>query len=156
MNIRPATDLDATAVAELLNAAYALIGIDLGETPETVTERSRNSMIIVTEMLGSIVATMTLAGPGSPAGQMADTGQLQASRIAVNPAFQGRGLASQMLRTVAALCREHGIDAVVGASLDSMPTAHRLYESMGAKPDTIPEMKARTYKLELTERTAEE
>lgn len=142
MHVRPATPLDSTAVANLLNRAYALVDVNLGETPEAVTERGHGSLVVVAELLGAVVGTMTLSRAG--------THTMLASRLAVDPVFQGRGVGSQMLQTVTESCRQHGFTSIVGASMDSMTSAHRLYESIGAEQTTIPAANARGYTLDLT------
>jgi GNAT superfamily N-acetyltransferase len=147
---RPVAPKDFPAVARLLNAAYELVGVNLMETPETVKERADVAIVIVAEVAGVVAATMTLAPAGSKYATLAGKGQMEASRLAVDPLFQSRGLGASMLNTVIATCRRHRVQALVGVSLNSMSTAHHLYESAGATA-IGPGAKARGYTLDLTD-----
>lgn len=148
--VRPATPADFAAVADLLNAAYGRIGTNLGETEDTTRERSEDALIIVIEILGTIAGTLTIAPAGSYYGRMARPGQMEVSRLAVSPAYQGHGIGTLMFQTVADHCSQQGISSFVGASLDNMKAAHRMYETAGAIPTKIPGVKARGYTLHLT------
>lgn len=147
---RPVAPRDFPAVARLLNAAYELVDVNLMETPESVRERADDAIIIVAEVAGVVAATVTLAPAGSKYATLAGKNQMQASRLAVDPIFQGRGLGASMLSTVIATCRRHGIQALVGVSLNGMSTAHHLYESAGATVALISGADARGYILDLT------
>lgn len=149
--IRPAVPTDFPEIADLLNTAYWHIGSNLGETEATTQERSEDALIVVLEFRGSVAGTLTIAPAGSYYGRMAGPGQMEVSRLAVAPFYQGHGLGSLMLRSVADTCRQQGIIAFVGASLDTMTAAHRMYETAGAKPTQISGVKARSYILPLTE-----
>lgn len=151
VGIRPAQATDFSAVADLLNAAYLTVGIDLGETAATVRERSQESLTVVLDVDGNIAGTLTIAPAGSYYGRMAGPGQMEVSRLAVAPKYQGRGLGMVMVELVAGPCYEQGITSFVGASLDSMAAAQHMYETAGAMPTQIPGVKARTYTLRLTE-----
>ncbi|WP_104175517.1 GNAT family N-acetyltransferase [Arthrobacter sp. Y81] len=147
---RPAVPADFPAVASLLNLAYLSAGVNLTETADTVKERHQNALVIVMEDRGVIAGTLTLAPAGSYYGRLARPGQAEVSRLAVSITHQGRGVGKAMLKTTAELCRRQGVTALVGASLPSMTTAHRLCESIGAKQRTSPGAKARGYILDLT------
>lgn len=151
INIRPAVAKDFAAVARLLTVAHAAEGNEILETAETVKERSRDALIVVAESAGIIAATMTVAGAGSPYGPVASKGQMEVSRLAVDPIFQHRGIAAAMVRAVVQSCRNQGVQALVGVTLNSLSAAHRLYESVGATPATIPGTNARSYMLDLKE-----
>lgn len=151
ITIRPAQPSDFPAIADILNRAYDHIGVDLGETAETVQERNEEALVMVLEAHETILATITAAPSGSYYGRMASAGQAEISRLAVAPEYQGEGLGTAMLATVAESCRRQGIAELVGASLDTMTTAHHMYETAGAKPKPIPGVKARAYVLPLTE-----
>lgn len=153
VEFRPAQPVDFAAIAELLNSAYAGIGADLGETPDTVRECSEEALIGVLELNGDIAGTVTIAPSGSYYGRMAGPGQMEVSRLAVAPKYQGHGLGRIMAEQIAGVCHENGITALVAASLDTMTAAHRMYETAGATPTRIPGIKARGYTLDLTHET---
>lgn len=155
INTRPAVPKDFPAVARLLNDAYAPIGVDLGETPESVGKRALQSLVIVAEIFGVVVGTLTVASAGTKYGTLASKGQMEASRLAVDPQFHGRGIGKAMLKAVTDSCRRQGVQALVGVSLDSMKAAHRLYEGVGAQPAMVPAHKARHYTLDLTGKETE-
>ncbi|MHA7298216.1 GNAT family N-acetyltransferase [Pseudarthrobacter sp. MDT3-1] len=148
--VRPATAKDFTAVARLLTSAFTLAGIPQIETAADVKARSNAALVIVAEFHGAVVGTMTVASAGTPYGPLASKGQMEVSRLAVEPLFQGRGIGAALVQAVVQSCRNQGVQALVGVTLDALPTAHRLYESAGAKPTRIPGLKARGYTLDLS------
>ncbi|WP_084507334.1 GNAT family N-acetyltransferase [Arthrobacter sp. TB 26] len=150
---RPAAPADFPAVASLLNLAYATVGVNPGETANTVKERYENALVLVLEVRGILAGTLTIARSGSCYGRLARPGQMEVSRLAVARAHQGRGVGKAMLTGTAELCRREGVQALVGATLERMTTAHQLYESIGAKRGVIPGIKARGYTLDLTHET---
>jgi ribosomal protein S18 acetylase RimI-like enzyme len=153
LQFRPAVPADYQAIADLLNSAYRAVGARPNETAQTVRERAEDVLVLVVDLLGLQVGTLTTAPSGSFYGRLAKKGQMQVSRLAVHPDFQGRGIAKKMVRTLMELSRKQGVEALVGASLDTMATAHQLYESIGAQPVEIPGTKARGYTLQLNTTT---
>lgn len=150
LELRPAEPSDFPAIAQLLNAAHPRVGILAAESAATVKERSEDALTIVVLDNGTIAATLTAAPAGSYYGRLARPGQMEVSRLAVDPAHQSRGIGKAMLLTFATSCQRQGVQALVGATLDSMTTARHLYESIGAKRGTIPGTKALGYTLHLT------
>lgn len=150
LTLRPAGPEDYAAIAELLNSAHTLTGNAPFETTATVRERSEDALTVVVTEGSAIVATLTAASAGSYYGRLARPGQMEVSRLAVARGHQGSGIGKDMLATFAANCRRQGVQALVGATLDSMTAAKRLYESIGAQRGTIPGAKAIGYTLDLT------
>lgn len=150
LRIRQAEPGDYQAIADLLNDSYRKVGARPNETAQTVRERAEGALVLVVDLLGLPVGTLTTAPSGSFYGRLAKKGQMQVSRLAVHPDFQGQGIAKKMVRTLMELSRKQGVDALVGASLDTMATAHQLYGSIGAQPVEIPGTKVRGYVLHLT------
>lgn len=150
--VRTATPADYAAIADLLNAAYWRIGTNLCETEDSTRERSKDALIAVIESRGTIAGTMTVAPAGSYDGQPVHPGQMEVSRLAVSPAYQGQGVGTLMFQTVADLCAKQGVTSFVGVSLDTMKAAHQIYEAAGAipAPAEISGLRARCYTLDLT------
>lgn len=151
LELRPAVPSDFPAIARLLNAAHAVAGVLASESAETVKERSEEALVIVAADQGTIAATLTAAAAGTYYGRLARTGQMEVSRLAVAPEYQGRGIGKAMLLTFARNCQRQGVQALVGATLPSMTTAQQLYDSIGAERGTIPGTRAIGYTLELKE-----
>jgi len=150
LDLRPAVPGDFPAIARLLNAAHPIAGILGTESAATVRERSEEALVIVVTDHGTIAATLTAAAAGTYYGRLARPGQMEVSRLAVARDYQGRGIGKAMLLTFARNCQRQGVQALVGATLDTMTAAQHLYESIGAKRGTIPGTKAHGYTLELT------
>lgn len=151
LKIRQAEPGDYQAIAEILNDAYEKVGATPNETAKTVKERAGSALVFVVDLLGIPVGTLTTAPSGSFYGRIAKKGQMQVSRFAVHPGFQNQGIAKKMVRTLMHLSRKQGVEALVGASLNSMATAQHLYESIGAQPLEIPGTAIRGFVLPLTE-----
>lgn len=78
-----------------------------------------------------VVGSLTLAPYGSSYAEVAAPGEVELRMLAVAPEARGQGIAELLM--VAAL-REavgRGADRVVLSTLDSMRTAHRLYDRLG-------------------------
>jgi N-acetylglutamate synthase-like GNAT family acetyltransferase len=151
IHVRPATAEDFPHVAGLLTFAHLGEKTGLEETTDTIRERSREALIIVAEAFGVVAGTMTLAAAGTPYGPIAQAGEMEVSRVAVDPIYRRKGIAANMLASVVQSSRNQGVKALVGITLNSMPVAHRMYEALGATHDLVPGTNARIYKLHLTD-----
>lgn len=160
MHIRLAQPADFDRVGELTVAAYA---------PHTdgptdfyierlrdVATRAREAEVWVAELDGQVVGAVTRTPLGSPWREIARDDEAEFRMLAVDPAFQGRGVARALVQHVIDLAREDGDRAIVMSSEAGMARAHALYESMGFRrtPERdwhpLPTIDLITYELELS------
>ncbi|GMA34572.1 hypothetical protein GCM10025876_07760 [Demequina litorisediminis] len=80
---------------------------------------------------GTIVGTITLVGPGSPLVEVAQGDEFELRMLAVSPLERGRGIGATLTKAALEMARERGATRVVLSTMESMHTAHRLYERMG-------------------------
>jgi ribosomal protein S18 acetylase RimI-like enzyme len=145
VTVRYAREEDHAAIAHLTVASY----VDGGhvhpedtyiENLQDVAGRARLARVLVGEVevgtgsqartvvAGSVVLTL----PGMPMSETARDGEFEFRMLAVDPTAQRRGVARALVR--AAIDRAgqvEGIEAVVLTTMETMISAHRLYESEG-------------------------
>lgn len=115
-------------VADLINSAYQDVGISVGATAAGVAGWARHGTVLVAKVGAQVVGTVT-AEPS------ATFGEIVVHRLAVHPEYQGRGVSRQIVSGFIAAARSTGFVTLAGHSMDSMTTAHRLYEAVGATRD---------------------
>ena len=80
---------------------------------------------------GRVLGTVTYVPDGGPLGEIAGPREAEFRMLAVDPAAQGRGVGTALLRRILDDSRARGHDAVVCSSLPQMRAAHRIYERLG-------------------------
>lgn len=132
VKIREAVPADYAAVAGLLNRAYRAIGAVILETPTSIGKRAQAGLLVVTEAGGRILGTVTVAPVNSHPLGLPQGREMEFTRFAVDPRQQGQGVGRALLTAVVNACAAQGVETIVGQSLDTMQTAHRLYQGFGA------------------------
>jgi len=135
--VRPvsaADDLDA--LAELTVAAYAAGGaLDPAgaymATLRNTAARALEARLLVAELAGVTVGTVTVTAPGSPWAEIARPSELEFRFLAVDPAAQGRGVGAALIDAVVRMARERADAAVVLSVLESNVAGRGLYERLG-------------------------
>nr|WP_040385367.1 N-acetyltransferase [Citricoccus sp. CH26A] len=145
MTVRDAREEDHAAIAHLTVASY----VDGGhvhpedayiEHLQDVAGRAGLARVLVGEVevgegrdarrvvAGSVVLTL----PGMPMSETARDGEFEFRMLAVDPAVQRRGVARALVRAAIDRAQQlEGIEAVVLTTMETMTSAHRLYESEG-------------------------
>jgi GNAT superfamily N-acetyltransferase len=133
--IRHAAAAELDAVGELCVAAYAPFLRDEGHyvaVLRDVERRARDAeLLVATEPRGRVVGTVTFVPDGGPLGEIAGPDEAEFRMLAVDPAVQGRGIATALLRRVLDESAARGKAGVVCSSLPAMRAAHRVYARMG-------------------------
>ena len=122
MIIRDAVEADDTVVGELLVQAYltqfAKKLPDVSYSPERLADL-RNQMarracasVLVAEIDGLIVGTVTLYPAGASGSDAWIAGAADLRLLAIHPDFQGRGLSGKLLDAAEALARKWGVPAI--------------------------------------------
>jgi ribosomal protein S18 acetylase RimI-like enzyme len=136
LEIRSAAPPEFPAVAELSVAAYApFVAGDhhyLAVLRDVARRASEARLLVAAEPGdGRVLGTVTFVPEGGPLGEIAGPREAEFRMLAVDPAAQGRGVGTALLRRVVEDSRRGGNDGVVCSSLPEMRAAHRIYERLG-------------------------
>ena len=136
LQVRRAVAADLPEVSRISRAAY-LQGGHLREDShylETIGDaaaRLRDGELFVAEASGVIAGSVVLTRAGTQFAELARPGELEFRVLAVDPAFQGRGIGRALVRHLLDQAVAEEATAMVICSMDTMRTAHRLYLSEG-------------------------
>jgi ribosomal protein S18 acetylase RimI-like enzyme len=131
--IRHPAPAELPAVADLCVAAYEPFLRDdhhYVATLRDVERRTREAELLVAAD-DRLLGTVTYVPDGGPLGEIAGPDEAEFRMLAVDPAAQGRGVGTALLRRVLADSAERGHAGAVCSSLPDMRAAHRIYERLG-------------------------
>ena len=139
LTIRPARADELPAVGRLTSDAYLAEGYLAGREDGYYAKKLADArprfeqaeLLVAVDDDGTVLGTVTIAGPGSPWREIGRDDELEFRMLAVSPAARGRGIGEALTRRVLDRARELGCTAVVLSSGPDMATAHRLYERLG-------------------------
>jgi ribosomal protein S18 acetylase RimI-like enzyme len=134
IEVRPAAPAELDAVADLCVAAYAPFLRENGHYTATlrdVERRVREATLLVAADGDALLGTVTFVPDGGPLGEIATSDETEFRMLAVDPAAQGRGVGTTLLRHVLSESAALGRAGVVCSSLPQMRAAHRVYERLG-------------------------
>jgi GNAT superfamily N-acetyltransferase len=135
LEIRSAAPAEFAAVADLCVAAYEpFVSGDhhyLAELRDA-PRRAAEAELLVAVDHGRLLGTVTFVPAGGPLGEIGRPGEAEFRMLAVDPAAQGRGVGTALLRHVVDESAGRGI---VCSSLPEMRAAHRVYERLGFRRD---------------------
>lgn len=80
---------------------------------------------------GKIVGTLTLVPPGSKFAELAQDDEFELRMLAVSPMERGRGIGRSLTTAALDMAVERGAKRVVLSTMETMHSAHRLYERLG-------------------------
>lgn len=80
---------------------------------------------------GAIVGTLTVVPPGSAFIERAGAGEFELRMLAVSPMERGRGIGAELTLAGVKLAIDRGATGIVLSTMQSMHSAHRLYERLG-------------------------
>lgn len=135
LNTRIAQERDATSVGELTERAYRADGFLISEKYAArlrdAAARISGATVLIAELDGRIVATVTLAAHGSQWAEIAKPDELEVRMLAVAPEARRQGIAAKLLSDAMRHVQNLGLSALVLSSEAPMCGAHRLYEKLG-------------------------
>lgn len=139
IDIRPATPADYQTVAELTADVY--IGGGFVSEADTYADRLRDTAtraeqakVVVAEVDGEIVGSVTIAEPASPFADVAEKGELEFRMLAVSETARGKGVGSALVRHVLDVAYDRGDRAVIISTQSDMVDARRIYDRNGFVP----------------------
>lgn len=135
--VRPSRPEELPAVGALTVAAYEADGL-LVANPEYVHELAdaarravHAELLVAVTAEGDVLGSVTVVEPGSEFAEISRDGELEFRMLSTAPAARGRGVGEALTRAVLSRARDLGSVRVVLCSLESMKSAHRLYERIG-------------------------
>jgi ribosomal protein S18 acetylase RimI-like enzyme len=134
--VRPADPAEHEAVGRLTLDAYAANGYIVEDDFYAAhlldaTARAEDGELLVAELDGELVGTVTFCPEGSSFCEVAGLHEGEFRMLAVAPAARRRGAAEALVRACLERSRERGYAAVVLSSLPVQVEAHRLYGRLG-------------------------
>jgi ribosomal protein S18 acetylase RimI-like enzyme len=135
IEVRHAVEEEFERVADLCVAAYEPFLADTGTYIDTLrdvaTRAAGAEVLVAADPRGAVLGTVTFVPDGGPLGEIATPEETEFRMLAVDPAAQGRGVGTALMRHVVEASRALGRDRVVCSSQPSMRAAHRVYERFG-------------------------
>lgn len=136
--IRPAAADELDAVGQLCALAYATAAVAPPDSPYSAflrdaTERAAavNAEVLVGVINDAVVATATMCAYGSPLTRVCVPGEVEPRAVAVDPAFQGQGIAAALMAGCEDWARANGLAGLAVCVASHNAGAHRLYERLG-------------------------
>ena len=141
MIVRNAVEADDSIIGELLVQAYltqfAKKLPDVSYSAERLADlrnqsaRRASASVLVAELDGRIVGTLTLYPGGAPNSKAWIAGAADLRLLAIDPEFQGRGLSGKLLDAAEALARKWGVPAICLHTRQGASGIARLYHARG-------------------------
>lgn len=125
ISVRRATSRDATALAELVNRAYAVEGFfvdGVRTTPVEIAELTRSGAFLVLEQAGGLAAAVYVERRGSHA---------YFGMLSVAPGLQGLGIGTRLVRIAEAMGEAMGATAMTLEIVNLREELGRWYRSLG-------------------------
>lgn len=138
--VRPARVEDLPDVARVTVDAYVgdgLVPADHSYVDELrdVHGRAAHATLLVAEDGGAVVGTVTVARPGTAFAEIAEPHEAELRMVAVDPSARRRGVGEALVRAGLDVATAAGAQSVALTTLDTMHSAHRLYERLGFRRD---------------------
>jgi ribosomal protein S18 acetylase RimI-like enzyme len=144
--VRTARPDELPAVGLLTRTAYAEADLGSDEYLARVQDaagRFASAILLVAEVDGRVVGTVTLAPAGTRFADIARPGEYEFRMLAVDPAATGAGVGSALVSACEQRAQDDGADRIVCAVEDKNAPALRLYARMGyqrePERDWVPE-----------------
>ncbi len=126
---------EAEIIGELTERAYRADGFLNSEKYAArirdAATRISDAAVLVAELDGKIVATVTLAAHGSHLAEIARPDELEVRMLAVAPEVRRQGIAENLMSAALQHAQGVGSNALVLSTEIPMSGAHRLYEKLG-------------------------
>lgn len=145
MLIREATEADDAAVGELLVASflaqYERLGLLIATSEERLAdlrnqaEKRANATVLVAEVDGRVVGTVSLYPPGAPRSEAWIAGAADLRLLGIEASQKGNGLSGLLMDAAEALARRWGVPAVCLHTRREATGVARLYERRGYRRD---------------------
>jgi ribosomal protein S18 acetylase RimI-like enzyme len=132
--IRVARHDEGDAVGVLTERVYregGFVGDDYAAELGAGEARVRYATVVVAELAGRLVGSVTAALPGSAYTEISEPDELEVRMLAVADDVRRRGIADALMEAVEAMARQRHLGGVILSTAPAMHAAHRLYERRG-------------------------
>lgn len=124
-------DLVGTLVADTYAALEGGVGDGYRAVLRDVDDRVRSCDVLVAEVDGRVVGSVTyVPGPG-PYAELAEEGEAEIRMLAVAPGHEGSGIGRALVEACIARARAAGRRRIPLYTTGAMVRAHHLYERLG-------------------------
>lgn len=126
------------ALEALLHETYVRGGFTdaiLAGTLDAAAVRARGEVLAARDEAGSLLGTVTLVAPASPARRLAVPDELELHLLAVRPDARRRGIGEALVRAALVRAQAKGARGVVLWTQPTMGAAQRLYRRCGFERD---------------------
>jgi len=138
LSVRAAEPADFAAIARLTVSAYEADGQLSGEhgyerVLADVAPRARDGelLVAVDDSTGQVLGSVLFVLPGTAYAELSGPGEAEFRMLAVDPAAQGRGAGTALVRACIRRATELGCQAMVISTRSFSRPAHRLYARLG-------------------------
>ncbi len=136
LRVRPARPEELAAAGELCVAAYRAGGHLADGDPYEATlidaaGRAATAEVLVAELDGELVGTVTICPAGSPYAEVGRPGESEFRFLAVSPRAWGRGIGPALVDACEERAIARGQSAHVICVIDINEAAHRMYQRLG-------------------------
>ena len=133
--VREAKPEEHSAIGDLVVNAYRTLH-DEGDAfyeamLRDVGARARTSRVLVAEVDGNLLGTVTYVGPGGELAEVADARAGTIRMLGVSAAARGRGIGEALVRSCISRAISDGAERIRLDTRTSMTSAQRLYERLG-------------------------
>ncbi len=135
--IRLADPADYGRISDLTVEAYAADGLSSVETDyvhqlrDAAGRAEKAELWVAVDATNRVLGSVTFSPPGSPYREIAQDGEGEFRMLAVDPAVQGAGIGSALVRWCLDRSRELGQRQMVLCTQVENATAIRMYERLG-------------------------
>ena len=133
--VREARSAEYGFVGDLVVGAYQTLD-DAGDATyeamlRDVASRVVSSRVLVAEVDGNVLGTVTYVRPGGDLAEVDDPGAATIRMLGVAPAARGRGIGQALVRSCVSEATRDGAARIRLDTRTSMTSAQRLYERLG-------------------------
>ena len=157
--IRPVSPNEYEAAGELLVEAFRTLGDPDGKIYEerlrNVAARVADGEVLVAEMAGQLVGSVTYVGPGTALSEGDDPDAGSIRMLGVSKNARGRGVGEALVTACIERAAASRLERLRLTTRSSMKSAQRIYERLGFRRDPehdrspTPEMNLMAYVLDL-------
>ncbi len=135
-SIRTAQPQEYDRIGEITVEAYLKDGLVSPQSPylnslRDAADRAEQAELIVAELNGEVVGSVTYCGPDSPYVEIAQPHEAEFRMLAVQAAAREKGIGQALVQACIDRARAAGYPTLRLSSQRNMRNAHRIYERMG-------------------------